>query len=47
MTGILMRIFGAGINALAFAETYYTFSKSGRGAAETERKFSKFNKTEI
>ena len=33
-----MALLGAGINTLAFVETNYAFSKSGRGDAETERK---------
>ena len=38
MVGIIMTIFGTGINALAFIETNYAFSKSGRGSDEAERK---------
>ena len=30
MAGILMTIFGEGINVLAFAETNYAFSENGR-----------------
>ena len=33
-----MLIFGAGINALAFVGTNYTFAKSGRGGTVAERK---------
>ena len=34
MAIILMTIFGIGINALAFVETNYAFSKIGRDVAE-------------
>ena len=38
MTGILITIFGAGINVLAFVGTNYAFSKSVLGEAESEHK---------
>ena len=38
MTGILMTIFWAGINALAFVATNYKFNKSGQCDAEVEWK---------
>ena len=38
MTGILITIFGAGVNVLAFVGTNYAFSKSVLGEAESEHK---------
>ena len=38
MAGILMTIFGVGIDALTFVRTNCTFSKSGRGDTEVEYK---------
>ena len=38
MAGILVTIFGTGINTLAFVRTNYRFSKGGHGNAEVKRK---------